>query len=117
MVLVLVICTLFTSLHITTYAESIVSKFEEINVLDDLKSANQYGQAFDFSNYPFDEALDIKVVNFVEYCYSYRANLRENYGLFLYIYNPKGLEFGDNDKLNRVEMAVSYDAEGKPNRY
>ena len=117
MALVLVICTFFTSLHITAYAENAVSKFEESNVLDDLKSANQYGQAFDFSNYPFNETLDVKIVTFVEYCYSYKVNLRENYGLFLYIYNPKGLEFSDNDKLNRVEMAVSYDEEGKPNRY
>ena len=55
-------------------------------------------------------------MNFAEYCYSYKANMRDNYGLYVYIYNPKGLNFDTGD-ANFIQMAVSYDENGNPKDY
>ena len=86
------------------------NSFDNVNVLEDLRSADE----FNILNYPFNESKDIKIINFVEYCYSYKSNMRDNYGLYIYIYNPKGLNL-DTGNANFVQMAVSYD--GNPKDY
>lgn len=96
-------------------AESV--SFESTNVLDDLNSSTVNGEPFDITDYPYDESRQVEVINFVEYCYSYKADKRENYGLYLYVYNPQGLHFSTDSKANKVQMAVSYDSEGKTNEY
>lgn len=96
-------------------AESV--SFERTDVLDDLNSATVNGEPFDITDYPYDESKQVEVINFVEYCYSYKADKRENYGLYLYVYNPQGLHFSTDSKSNKVQMAVSYDSEGKPKEY
>lgn len=96
-------------------AESV--SFESTNVLDDLNSSTVNGEPFDITDYPYDESKQVEVINFVEYCYSYKADQRENYGLYLYVYNPQGLHFSTDSKANKVQMSVSYDSEGKPNQY
>lgn len=98
------------------YAEGTLN-FDTTNVLDDLRSSSVGGEPFDLNDYPFDESKDIQVINFVEYCYSYKANMRGNYGLYVYVYNPKGLNLSTNSKSNKIQMAVSYDADGNPNDY
>ena len=102
---------------IVAYAAESEISFDSTNVLDDLQSSKVNGKAFDMKDYPFNESKDIQVISFVEYCYSYKANLRDNYGLYVYIYNPKGLNLSTNEKQNKIQMAVSYDAEGNPNDY
>lgn len=99
------------------YAETQKTEFEKTNVLTDLQSSTVNGQPFDISKYPFNEDKDISVVNFVEYCYSYKRNLQLNYGLYVYIYNPKGLNLSTSSKSNKIQMAVKYDEEGKPTDY
>lgn len=98
------------------YAEEALN-FDTTNVLDDLKSSSDGGEAFNLNDYPFDESKDIQVINFVEYCYSYKANMRGNYGLYVYVYNPKGLNLSTSSKSNKIQMASSYDAYGNPNDY
>lgn len=98
------------------YAEGTLN-FDTTNVLDDLRSSSVGGEPFDLNDYPFDESKDIQVINFVEYCYSYKANMRGNYGLYVYVYNPKGLNLSTNSKSNKIQMAVSYDEDGNPNDY
>lgn len=88
------------------------NSFDNVNVLEDLRSAD----GFNILNYPFNESKDIKIINFVEYCYSYKSNMRENYGLYVYIYNPKGLNLDTGD-ANFIQMAVSYDENGNPTDY
>ena len=113
-----VACTLLTMVHpIVAYAAESEISFDSTNILDDLRSSTINGDLFDFADYPFDENKDIKVINFVEYCYSYKANLRDNYGLYVYIYNPKGLNLSTNEKQNKIQMAVAYDAGGNPTDY
>lgn len=63
--------------------------YDTTDVLDDLTGADN----FDILNYPFDGTGKIKhpeILNVAEYCYSYRVNARDNYGLYLYFYNPQG---------------------------
>ena len=68
-------------------------------------------------DYPYDEDSQAQIVNFVEYCYSYKGNMQGNYGLYVYVYNPQGLNISTNSKSNKIQMAVSYDSEGNPNNY
>lgn len=97
----------------TVYAESGSNNYDKTNVLDDLKSSKD----FDILKYPYDEKKDIQVINFVEYCYSFKANMRSNYGLYIYVYNPKGLNLSTSEKMNKVQMATKYGDDGKPTDY
>lgn len=118
MALAMVVCTIFTMAQpIIAFAAESEAKFDSTNVLEDLQSSKINGKAFDMKDYPFDETKDIQVISFVEYCYSYKANLRNNYGLYVYIYNPKGWNLSTSDKQNKIQMAVAYDAEGNPTDY
>lgn len=89
--------------------------FDSENVLDDLLSS----AGFDITDYPFRETAEptVKVINVVEYCYSFRENFSDNYGLYLYLYNPGGLNIKENSYANKAQIAVGYDADGKPNDY
>ena len=94
-------------------ADNAELSFDSTNVLDDLKSS----KSFNLKDYPYDESKEIRVINFVEYCYSYKANMRDNYGLYVYIYNPKGLNISETSKSNKIQMAVRYDENGSPADY
>ena len=112
------VCTLFTGVHpATVFASEREINFDNTDVLEDLTSSTVNGEPFDIRNYPFDESKDAQIISFIEYCYSYRANKQDNYGLYLYIYNPKGLNFSTNEKDNKVQMAVSYNSEGRPDNF
>lgn len=115
-VLAILFGVVFSAVPNIAYAEEALN-FDATNVLDDLKSSSDGGEAFNLNDYPFDESKDIQVINFVEYCYSYKANMRGNYGLYVYVYNPKGLNLSTSSKSNKIQMASSYDADGSPNDY
>jgi len=91
--------------------------FDATNVLDDLKSSTVNGKSFDIRNYPYNENGALNVLNFVEFGYSYKSNLRKNYALYVYIYNPKGINISDKSKQNKIQIAVNYNAENEPTRY
>ena len=91
--------------------------YDETNVLDDLNSSTVNGVPFNINDYPFDERKEVQVINFVEYCYSYKVNKRDNYGLYIYVYNPKGLNIVGDSKQNKIQMATSYNDDGTPNEY
>ena len=116
--LAMVVCTFFPLVQpiVAVAAENEV-KFDNTDVIDDLKSSKVNGKDFNINNYPFDESKDIQVISFVEYCYSYKSNLRDNYGLYIYVYNPKGLNLSTSEKQNKIQMAVAYDKDGNPTNY
>lgn len=93
------------------------NSYDTTDVLDDLTSSSINGQSFDFKDYPYDENGKLSIVSFVEYCYSYKTNMRTNYGLYLLIYNPQALNLSTNAKQSKIQMAVSYDKNGTPTRY
>ena len=95
------------------YAETTDVRFDTTDVLEDLRSS----EGFNLLQYPFDETKTARIINFVEYGYSYRANQRKNYGLYLYVYNPQGLDWETSSAENRVQLAVSWNSNGMPNDY
>ena len=84
--------------------------YEQTNVMDDLKGATINGQKFSLYAYGFNAFRETKVLSFVEYCYSFQKKLQDNYGLYVYVYNPKGLDFVGEHSLNQIQMAYGLDA-------
>ncbi|NCA68304.1 MAG: hypothetical protein EOM87_09630, partial [Clostridia bacterium] len=116
---VTVFCTVFISVQdsAVAYAVDNSTSFESTNVLEDLINSNAGGAAFDLRDFPFNENGSIQIINFVEYCFSYKKNMQSNYGLYVYIYNPKGINISIDSQQNKVQMAVSYGSNGMPDRY
>lgn len=98
------------------YANTSTSHFTNMPLLEELTSSSIKGQPFNLANYPFDENRDLQIINFVEYCYSFRTNMRSNYALFIYIYNPKCLDLEETSMQNKVQMASSYN-NSTPTKY
>ena len=65
--------------------------YDQTNVLDDLTNATIGGEPFDLSEYPYNERGKPQIVAFTEYAYSFYSDSRENYGLYVYVYNQHGL--------------------------
>lgn len=119
MAILLVLCTIVLMMQGTpqiAYASS-ENSFDTTNVLDDLLSSTIDGKPFDLKDYPYNENGMLRIVSFIEYCYSFKSNMRANYGLYLLIYNPQALNLSTNSKQNKIQMAVSYDKNGTPTRY
>ena len=95
--------------------ESKALAYDSTPVLDDLTaSTDAEGNPFDLTDYPYNDYGSVQLVTFVEYCYGYSANMRKNYGLYLYLYNPQGLDIDADSVLNKVQLAVSWDKDGEP---
>ena len=99
----------------TARAES-VAEFEVNNVLDDLKGMTLDGKAFDVKDYAFDSQRDVQIISFVEYCYSYVSDKQSDYGLYLYLWNPKGLSFVNDGTRNRVQFTYG-ETNQEPGKY
>ncbi len=78
--------------------------FENINVLDDLKETTIDGKKFDLADYNFDETKELQIFSFVEFCYSFRRDNTDNYGLYVYIYNPQGLKIENDSSLHAITI-------------
>ena len=115
--LVTVFGVVFTAAPSIAFAAGTELSFDGTSVTDDLTSSSAGGKTFDLKDYPYDESKQAQVINFVEYCYSYKANMRNNYGLYVYIYNPQGLNISTTSKSNNIQMATRYDEEGNPSDY
>ncbi|MCQ2399900.1 MAG: hypothetical protein MJ072_05290, partial [Clostridia bacterium] len=114
LVFFLLLCTVFMTVQGTinvAYAEETTS-FEQSNVLDDLNASTVNGQRFNIASFPFDESGSVRIINVVEYCYSYRANMRDRYGLYIYVYNPKGLNLSTNSNQNKIQIGSYTDDNG-----
>ena len=99
---------LLRSRSVASYAASSVG-FDQTDVLDDLKSMD----GFSLEKFPYYESAkpEMKVIDLVEYCYDYRPIMRENYGLYLYVYNPNKQDIITMTAKNKVQIAVAYDSD------
>ena len=89
----MVLLTVIPVFSTVTYADEIKTVgIDKSNVMDDLESCEINGKPFDVKDFPFDNTKDLQVLSFVEYCYTTKAGKEDNYGLYLYVYNPKGLD-------------------------
>lgn len=62
-----------------------VAAYENQNVWDDLRGATIDGEGIDLNLYNFDEHKNVQIISFVEFCYSFYADNRDDYGLYVYI--------------------------------
>ncbi len=122
--LVVMVAALFGVLPLLQITTCLVSAeeagktaFESSNVLDDFKSSEINGKKFDLKDYPYDTGKNPEVISFIEYCYSYDHEKRQNYGLYVIVYNPKGTEISTNQNYNKLQMASRYDKSGNPTDY
>lgn len=72
---------------------SAVEAFEAQNVWEDLHDATIDGEGIDLTLYNFDEHKSVQLISFVEFCYSFRSDKQNNYGLYIYVYNPRGYDW------------------------
>ena len=107
--LVLLIVALFTLsplLNVFAYATETTVAFDNTNVLDDLRSSDDFN-VYDYRQNTFN-VEEMSMIRFVEYCYSPHANMRNCYGLYVYVYNPLGIEIDLSHDRNKIQIAVSY---------
>lgn len=104
-----VMAGIFPAVLTISAKQSSQSAYEQTNVIDDLKRATINGETFDLTAYNFDEKKETKVLSFVEYCYSFYSEKQDNYGLYIYVYNPKGLTFDTNTNLNCIQFSYGLD--------
>ena len=109
--------TAFDSPPVAYAAGENAVNFDSTNVMDDLNGSALNGVPFDVADYPYDKDGELQVLGFVEYCYSEYENLRGNYGLYIYIYNPALLDIATGTGSNRITMATEYNEEGMPAAY
>lgn len=109
--LALIVClsSFFSSRRV--FAEAAVAEnFDETPIENDIGDV-------DFLKYPKNPLGKASIVTFMEYCYSEKDNLSDNFGLYFYIYNPTEKSLRTETGPNTVEMACAYNVEGKPADY
>ncbi|MBQ8147033.1 MAG: hypothetical protein IJ039_09635, partial [Clostridia bacterium] len=112
MILIL-LTSLLQPLSVFATSTSNELSFESSNVLDDLFSSTVDGVPFDMKNFPFNEKSSIQILNFVEFCYTYKESLKDDYGLYVYVYNPQGLDIDKTSKQNKIQLATYSDEFGE----
>ena len=98
------------------YAESPLT-YDQTNALDDLTGATVNGGKFSLLDYTFNVYRKTEVVAFTEYCYSVYETKQNQYGLYVYVYNPKGLHINVTSPLNRIQFACGNAATASYNKY
>lgn len=105
-----VLLTTFLSpfgLHAVAFADEgkdIVSEYEETNVWDNLQGSTIAGNAFNPEDFPHTEKDNPRVLSFVEFCYSLYSDNRDDYGLYVYLYNPQDLVFDTATSRNKIQI-------------
>lgn len=109
----LIICTSILNPIIVSADNAKETNFESSNVLDDLFSSTVNGQVFDIKNFSFNEKGNLQILNFIEYCYSYKESKQDNFGLYVYVFNPQGLNIDKTSKQNKIQLATYSDEFGE----
>ena len=91
--------------------------FEQTNVMDDLKESTIDGKAFSLTDYSFNTYKETELLSFIEYCYSFYEDKQDNFGLYIYVYNPKGLKFVTNSSLNMIQFAYGLSSSTNYKKY
>lgn len=98
-------------------ASSVVTAYEQSNVLDDLENSTIDGNAFDLNYYNFDEKKNTQLLSFVEFGYSYRTDRQQDYGLYAYVYNPKGLDYDKTSISNKITLRYAEKSKSEFTKY
>lgn len=87
--------------------------FENTNVLEDLQASED----FNLNKYPCRKDGYMQIINFVEYRYSCRSNMQNDYELYIYVYNPRQIDINIDSYQNKIQMAVAYNQDGTPSQF
>lgn len=110
--IVLFICTALPPSK--AFASSdVVSAYEQQNVMDDLEGMSIDGKQFDIGDYAFDEARPVQVLAMTEFCYSFYSEKQDDFGLYIYVWNPQGLQFDTASSLNSITLRAG-DSQTEP---
>ena len=85
---------------------SMQESYERTDVITDLQDATIGGKAFDLTDYPHNENGKPQMVSFAEFCYSYYEEKQEDYGFYVYIYNPRDDVFDTNTERNKIQLSA-----------
>ena len=114
-----VILLLLVLLLVATYMCCTVSTAfaEQVKAVDlDITSIDDDLSDIDIIKYPKNIFGRHRIISFQEYCYSDKPFSAENYGLYVYVYNPTEEEVA-TAQANAINIAVQYNAKGEPSRY
>ncbi len=105
----IVIATAVCGLNVnvpTAYAESedIQTRYEQTNVMSNLKGSTVGGKAFDVKDYPHNANAKPQIISFVEFCYSYYEDKQDDYGLYVLLYNPQDAAIDTNTARNKIQF-------------
>ncbi len=102
---------------ISVFAEESAITYEQTNAMDDLKGSIVNGKEFSLTDYSFDAFKETQMLSFVEYCYSFYQNLQDNYGLYVYVYNPKAKKFVVDHVLNQIQLSYGLGVDTNYKKY
>lgn len=83
--------------------------FDETDVLSDLEKTEVDGVPFDLKAYSFSAEGKTSLFSFVEFCYSYTPDLWQDFGLYVYLHNPRGLKFDVTSARNTISLRAGND--------
>ncbi len=89
--------------------KSNAERFDETDVLADLEATEVDGVPFDLKNYAFSADGKTSLFSFVEFCYSYTPDLWQDFGLYVYLHNPRGLRFDVTSTRNSISLRAGDD--------
>lgn len=105
------VSALMSTMSFFAYAEE-PRNLDQTDPIEDLKS----DPTFDINKYNFNMLGSLEIANFSEYCYSFYTDKKNDFALYIYVFNPRALKIVDSDQ-NKIQMAVGYDSKGNPNNY
>lgn len=89
------------------YAAESSLEFDKTYVLDDLEGSTVDGVPFNVNDYPYDKNGSVELLGFSEYGYSAYANMQDNFGLYIYLYNPALLDISDSSCKIQIGVGMS----------
>lgn len=89
---------------VSAESDTVQNRYEQTNVMTDLRESTLGGKAFDITDYPHNELGKPQVISFVEFCYSYYADKQSDYGLYAYVYNPQDRAIDAGTARNKIQL-------------
>ena len=84
-----------------TFTDTVVRSYDNIRIEEDLAGV-------DLSNFPKNEFGEISVISMMEYCFSFNSEYADQYGLYVYVYNPSGVPLERDKEVNSVTLVTNY---------
>lgn len=101
---VTVICGQFKLSAFADTTDGIRAAYENTNVWDNLQGSTIGGNAFNIEDYPHNENGKPQMISFVEFCYSCYSDKQDDFGLYIYVYNPQDLAFDTKTERNKIQF-------------